>query len=117
MLRDERVCACYVCYSLWVFSFLFGLVITLMFGIAGGRGTHSRMNSGTCTVSVNERPPAHVCRREQLSLSQTLGLHFIMRDPMDVEPLTGFHIYSVCKADTFTLKILQMDQLLGILLF
>lgn len=44
-----------------------------MYGIAGGRSTRSRMNSGTHTVSVSERPPAHVCRREQLPLSQTLG--------------------------------------------
>lgn len=111
VLRDERVCACYVCCSLWVVS------ITLMFGVAGGRSTHGRMNSGTRTVSVNERPPAHVCRREQLSLSQTLGLHFITRGSVDVEPLPGLHIYLVCKADIFTLKILQMDQLWGILLF
>lgn len=83
--------------------------VTLMFGVAGERSTHSRMNSGTRTVSVNERPPAHVCRREQLSLSQTLGLHFITRGSVDVEPLPGLHNYLVCKADTFTLKILQMD--------
>lgn len=82
--------------------------ITLMFGVAGGWSTCSRMNSG---------PPAHVCRGEQLSLSQTLGLHFITRGSVDVEPLTGLHIYLVCKADTFTLNILQMDQLWGILLF
>lgn len=68
-----------------MFSYLFELV---RFGIAGGRSTRNRMNSGTHTVSVNERP-AHVCRREQFSLSQTLGLQFISRGSVDVEPLTG----------------------------
>lgn len=72
-----------------------------MFGVAGGQST-------LINISIDESPPASVCRRGQLPATH----HSIMCDvPTGAEPLTGSACaHSMFKADAFTIKILQRNS-------
>lgn len=66
-----------------LFSFLFELAIALRFRAAGGQST--------LNISIDESPPASVCRRGQLSVTH----HFIMCDVLKWSLSLGLHLLDV----------------------